>query len=463
MFSLTLSGTQATNEAMPTCCSFVCCSLYLYSFADLLIVTFAYSPAPMDIFTRFKKDYANYFLGIIVPFLINGLSIPVLKHLLGAAGYGHYALYFNALLIANALISGWLSQSVLRFNAKAADKSLFAAQSFFISCLLPAILFLPACIIAWQQQGDFLFGILFAFTLLLASLQLPLQTLTQANFHSRATLYAEALRTTTWFGIAMGLYWLGVGYLYSLFIALFISYAVSVLFLYSKNPLPPFGKKIMAPNGWLQLAKQLSVYGIPMSLWFVFAYLLTYVDKVYMLRYFGPVVQGNYNALFDFLSKGLVLMILPVLTSAFPLLSEAYERGENRVIQSLLRKLMLYELAALAAALILYQLFGYRILFYLLKIPPDPTYVYAGLFIIAGTIIWQIAMLAHKPFELKLRSIFMLLRVAIAFTCQMLFYFFMKQVGNPLIYPAGYCLAAIIYLLLVTIPAIRRNGLFVKQ
>ena len=128
----------------------------------------------MDIFTRFKKDYTNYFLSIIIPSLINGLSIPVLKHLLGAEGYGYYALYFNAMLIANVLISGWLSQSILRFHAKAADKARFAAQSFFVSCLLPAMLFLPACIIVWQQQGDFLFGLLFAGTLLLASLQLPL-------------------------------------------------------------------------------------------------------------------------------------------------------------------------------------------------------------------------------------------------------------------------------------------------
>ncbi len=417
----------------------------------------------MDIFTRFKKDYANYFLGIIVPSLINGLSIPVLKRLLGAEGYGHYALYFNGMLIANALISGWLSQSVLRFNAKATDKAQFAAQSFFISGLLPLLLFLPACIIVWQQQGDFLFGILFAFTLLLASLQLPLQTLTQANFHSKATLYAEALRTTTWFGVAMLLYWIGISYIYSLFVALFISYAVSVAYLYNKNPLPPFGKKIIAPAGWRLLMKQLSVYGVPMSLWFVFAYLLTYIDKVYMLQYFGPVIQGNYNALFDFIAKGLVLMLVPVLTSAYPLLSEAYEQGETGLIKSLLRKLIMYELLALAAALILYQLFGYRILFYLLKIPPKPLYVHTGLLIIAGTLIWQVAMLAHKPFELRLRSVFMLGRVAIAFSCQMLFYFAAAPLHNPLIFPAGYCLAAIIYLLLVSLPLLRRNQVFTRQ
>lgn len=408
----------------------------------------------MDIFTRFKKDYANYFLSIIVPSLINGLSIPVLKHLLGASGYGHYALYFNAMLITNALICGWLSQSVLRFNAKAADKAQFAAQSFFISCFLPIILFLPTCIIVWQQQGEFLFGIIFASTLLLASLQLPLQTLTQANFHSKATLYAEALRTTTWFGFAMLLYWIGLPYLYSLFIALLVSYSVSVAFLYHKNPLPPFGKKVIAPAGWRQLMKQLSVYGIPMSLWFVFAYLLTYVDKVYMLRYFGPVVQGNYNALFDFIAKALVLMLVPVLTSAFPLLSEAYEKGETVVIKKLLRKLIGYELLALAAALILYKLFGYRILFYLLKIPSEPMYIYAGMFIIAGTLIWQIAMLAHKPFELRLRSVFMLVRVAIAFACQMFFYFITQHWQHPLIYPAGYCIAAVVYLALVAVPLI---------
>lgn len=417
----------------------------------------------MDIFTRFKKDYANYSLGIIVPSLINGLSIPVLKHLLGAKGYGHYALYFNAMLIANVLISGWLSQSILRFNAKASDKAQFAAQSFFISGLLPVILFLPACMIVWQQQGDLLFGIVFALTLLLASLQLPLQTLTQANFCSKAALYAEALRTATWFTAAMLLYYIGVDYLYSLFIALLISYIVSVTILYSKNPLPAFGKGVIAPAGWRPLLKQLRVYGVPMSLWFMFVYLLTYVDKLFLLRYFGPVVQGNYNALFDFIAKGLVLMLVPVLTSVSPLLSEAYERGQHNIIKALLRKLILYELLALVAAIIAYRLLGYRILFWLLHIPPDPIYVQSGLLIIAGTLTWQIALLAHKPYELRLQSVFMLSRVAIAFACQVLFYFLTAHLHKPLLYPAGFCLAAVIYLLLILAPFIRRNLFTLKQ
>lgn len=405
----------------------------------------------MDLFSRFKTYYIHYFLGIIIPALVNGISIPLLKYWIGAVAYGEYALYFNGLLISNVLISGWLAQSVVRFTSRTDNVQLFGAQIVVLATKLPALLAIPVLLTVWYVQGSFLMGVLFASTLFLASVQLPLQSLTQAKFLSKITLWAEAIRTGTWLTVASILLWLHISFLPALFIALLLSYLFSASFLLYKNQLK-LSTRLFTQTDTTSLSKTLLAYGLPLSVWFAFTYIVTYTDKLAMLHFFGQEIQGNYSAIFDFLSRGLVLLLAPVLSSSGPLLMEAFEKGETKHIQKLLQKLIMYELLILTIALIGFYMVGFKWLTILLHVPVTSTFLHTGGIIILATLIWQIALLVQKPLELNLQTGQILIRVALAFVCQLAFYLLMPSNYSPVLIPAGYLLAAVVYVLSMLLP-----------
>jgi len=74
-----------------------------------------------------------------------------------------------------------------------------------------------------------------------------------------------------------------------------------------------------------------------------------------------------------------------------------------------------------------------------------------GFIVIAGTFTWQIAVLVQKRFELKLRSLYLLMMVTIAFASQIIFYIAFKNYNNQLLYPLGFLLSAVIYLFLISV------------
>lgn len=402
----------------------------------------------MDIFGQFKKQYAHYFVGVIIPAAINGVSIPLLKYALGTAAYGQYALYFNLMLIANLFVCGWLWQGVLRFTARIANKIVFASQLFYISLIAPVSFFLPVLLLIWYWNRSWGFAFLFAATLLMAALQLPRQALMQASFQSKTVVKAEAVRTVSWLVLVVAIVLFHIATPTLFFVALFLSYGASVGYLYIKKAVSGGAARLAFPAGISKTAIPLLQYGFPFSLWYVLFYLVSYIDKVYMLGRFGAVVQGNYNALFDFTAKALVLLLSPVLLTATPLLSDAYEKGAYAVASRLLRRLILYEVVAMLVALVLFGLIGGKLIFLLLHIPDTVTYKQMGLLIIAGTFMWQIALLVQKRFELLLQSSLLLVAVTFSLCCQWLFYYLIPLQLATFI-PLGYCLSGGIYLLVL--------------
>lgn len=400
----------------------------------------------MDIFGRFKKQYAHYFLGVIIPAAINGISVPLLKHFLGAEKYGQYALYFNLMLIANLFVCGWLWQGILRFTARVEDTVAFGIHTFYISLIAPVLFFVPVVLLIWYKSQSLLFAIVFAGTLLIAALQLPRQALLQASFQSKIIVKAEVVRTVSWLILVLATIGLQLSNPAFLFGSLLVSYGLSTAYLYTKNPLPVNRLGFVPIQDLKETALPMLRYGLPFSLWYVFFYLVTYIDKVFMLNHFGQTAQGNYNALFDFTAKALVLLLSPILVAATPLLAEAYETGNKDTARKLLQKLLLYEIAAMMIGIASFWLVGYQLLFTLLHIPETAAYKNMGVLIIGGTFLWQIALLVQKRFELLLQSRLLLISIMVSLAVQWLFYVCLP-LQKPETIPVGFFLSAVIYLL----------------
>ncbi len=412
----------------------------------------------MDLFSRFKKDYFNYLLGTIIPVIITAISIPLFKQILGATGYGRFSITFNSVLLCTAILSGWIWQSILRYFPASHNKSSFVRQSFMISCLTQAIFLVPVLSIVWYIYNDFLLAIFFLLTLFVSSLQFSLLAISQSVFLSKKSIYYELIRNVIYIGCALILLKCStVNYIYALFTAIILSYLVSFIYLYKQINL-----QVLKEHPDLQKGEKITDtfklflrYGWPLSLWFVITLLITLVDKYFILKTAGSEVQGHYQAIFDFLSKSINVLITPVTISLFPLLTSAYQTGKNKEIKRLLGIILGLEMAGMILADIFYWWFGADILIALLKTPDTFRFRLIGLFVITSSFIWQMAMVIHKRYELKYKSRFLLSMVLIAFIVQLLLYIIFNKSGNILLYPAGYLLSSMIYLLLVSFDLIK--------
>ncbi|UEG50574.1 oligosaccharide flippase family protein [Ferruginibacter lapsinanis] len=407
----------------------------------------------MDLFERFKKDYFNYLVSFILPALVTGISIPVFKRILGSDGYGNFSIWFNLSLICVAILGVWITNSILRFYAGSENKVLFIQQVITIAFITQLFFCIPISLLIGVKSGDFLLGALIAVSILSTAIQFTIAAVSQSAFLSRKIIFLESIRVGTYLLLSLLLLLTTkMNYLYALFIGTIISYIVSAGYLYLQisKQIPGLKDVVYTSSNIKPLTNKFLKYGAPLSFWFAFSFLLGYIDKIFMAKNIGATVQGNYQAIFDLLSRGITILIYPVVTSLYPILTVAYEKGEIRAIKNILKKILLYELAGFVFATVLYWLFGADLLLLILKTPNTLSYKMMGFIVIAGTFIWQMAMVIQKHFELKLKSFLMLKMVVVAFAVQFLLYIIWGNSTNEMLYPLGYLLSAIVYLVLVS-------------
>jgi len=395
----------------------------------------------MSLFLRFRKDYLNYLFSIIVPALITALTIPLLKRMLGSGEYGFFANHYNGLLILTAVTSGWVAQSIIRFFPLAAHKKELAKKSMFYVIMIQLAFFLPAVIwFGWEQQ-DWLLCVLLCGTLMVSGIQAYYMALAQSGFLSRKTIYSETIRTLTYIvGAILLIRYTTLKPIYALFISVFLSYLFSITYLRDKiNHMLVMADKEQQGEGLSSagMLQEFLKYGIPLSLWFAFANLLTYFDKLIIRIHLGPEVQGNYQSMFDLLSRGFTMLISPVLISLMPLLTVAYQEHRHGEIRDLLKRILTFQIAGFFIAAIAYWWFGAGWLMAILKVPDTMSYRMMGFAILCGTFIWQIAMVVHKYYELRMKSLYLLVMVAVAFGMQVIYFQCIRQTNDPVWYSMG--------------------------
>ena len=144
----------------------------------------------MDLFIKFRKDYLNYVISIILPALITGISIPVFKHLLGARGYGDFSIWFNAILIVTSILSGWITQSIILFYPSSTNKRLFSKHALILSGRTQMIFFIPVLLVIWFLSHDFLLALLCSLMLLVTCIQFSILPIIQSSFLSKKIILA---------------------------------------------------------------------------------------------------------------------------------------------------------------------------------------------------------------------------------------------------------------------------------
>ncbi|MES2646936.1 MAG: oligosaccharide flippase family protein [Bacteroidota bacterium] len=409
----------------------------------------------MNISSRFRQDLGYYLMGVIIPGAINAISVPLLKKLLGTSDFGKYGISYNLLLLLTAFSVGWLCQSIIRFKFTAAGISnSFYKQIFRLGTWVVLILSVSALLINMVYfNNPIAFSLLFSTAIIFCGYQNLLIGLSQANFLSRFTMYTEALRTAVFFILAVTLLKLDVmPSINALFLAIVVSYIASSLLLFKKNKLYTILFKAEGLQTTTEVFEISNVfrYGLPLAGWYLISYLLLFLDKPLLVQHMGYEVQGNYQALYELINKGSVVLLIPVLYALFPLLSNAFENDDIAGGMKLLKKLILIELGIMITGLLAYWLVGFAILQYVLSVPDTFDYKFSGFLMLASILIWQIGMLVHKPFELR-KQTNMLLWIVIASLAVFLILLYLVKIYQPVavyLYTTPFLGASITYVCL---------------
>jgi|GEM_PF-1182389 O-antigen/teichoic acid export membrane protein len=424
----------------------------------------------MDIAQRFKRDLGYYLLVIIVPGGLNAALIPVLKRLLGAADFGKFSIKYSLLLFLVSAGVGWISQGVVRFRFVYGNQEKLLVSKIFRLCLIASFSIATVLYLGSRLFHDCSRALSFMmFTaFVLCAFQNVLISLAQANFLARFILISESVRTATFFVLGVLLLRLWPNFPQeALFFALNISYLISLILLMIRTKagfaIAGIMKTGPAENAEFKMGGFFG-YGLPLAFWFVLSYGMTYFDKIVLAKSIGYEAQGNYQSLFDLISKGVVYVLLPVTNALFPLFTKAFESGDKTGAFRLLKKLLFMELALVLLGAISYWPFGFKVLSWLLKVPPSPSYATAGFLAFLGAALWQMAMLLHKPLEMQKRTITMLKMNLVSFAIfgGTLVVVWILNSRNVQWYALPYLLGGITYALLclVTIGRDKKNSLF---
>ena len=398
---------------------------------------------------QFKKDYLPYLLGIIIPAGVSFVTIPLLKNILGPADFGVYTFYLSILLIINSSFSGGITQSIIRLHVDN-DRNTFYYHSLIISFFVSLVICIPLFIYILSSYHLISFALLFVASLFLANIYTSLLAVTQSRFLSVTSAVSESVRTVVFLLLSIVLihFCKRVHFLIWLFVALCTSYTIVSSFLFFKNKLAiqKFQKNV---NGVLATARQMVQYGGYLVGWFFFSYGISMANRFILAAHFGKENIGHFTASFDIINKSIVFLLSPVLLSLFPLIVKAQSEGRNAEVGHLIKKLTIIEASLMVVSLAAFPFVGFTLLSNILHTPVTADYLRLDMEVIAGSFIWQLAMLQHKYLELNKKTLKMLLFICLAFISSFSADLFFIAYGGIQFAGLGFLVGGIVYLLTV--------------
>jgi O-antigen/teichoic acid export membrane protein len=381
-----------------------------------------------------KLNFIFYAAGIIISGILSFLLIPIIVQLCGKEVYGTYSLIFNSLSVTGMFCYAWVGQSYIRFYSqkknqlssvsnKLLKKSLVIGFCFFV--ILSLIITTTSIVeLVYFMPTFFLFGYYCFYVLVF-----------QAKQKASLIMMCEILRTSINIIVAMIL--LNVfGTKHSieiLAIALFSSYLVPLIILHLKNKEK---HTVLNELEIKAITKQIISFGIPIAFFLSGSLALSVNDRFIISKLVNKESAGTYSAIYDMINKGIIAIFSPILMTFYPIIANLYNNNNDEQAIKKINKLILFELGLMTSGFIVLVFVCPYLLELIFKQKVDDHLQKVTYLIFIGVCLWQIAMLAHKPLELKQKTKFMAFAVFAAFIINASAnYFFLKN-STDLIIPA---------------------------
>lgn len=357
------------------------------------------TPPPEDAGSRRgQKPEIAYFLSKIVPGAVVFLGVGALVRILGEYEYGVASLYLGAALIAASALAGWLGQAQLRASGehRMADVPRWAR---LVTILAAA----PVTLVVGTTFLDVEVGLPILLAAVVLGVGAVAQSLTlfdvQAAGHSREYARLECVRAVA--GAAVGI---ALALVFRQAWTMLVGFAVG----YVVGALPRRAVRAPArrPVSSDELRRWWS-FGWPLGLWMLCSTLLALAGRFVVAAVHGPDLAGYFSALYDVVVRGAAVLLFPLVLAGHPRIMAAWNRGARAEAmehcRTLFRRLVLLSGAILLIGAVLSPWASLVV-----GVTPRPHEVLTVLLLLATALLWQLALAAHKPFELLHRTRWML-------------------------------------------------------
>ena len=395
-----------------------------------------------------KLNFIFYAAGIIISGILSFLLIPIIVQLCGKEVYGTYSLIFNSLSVTGMFCYAWVGQSYIRFYSqkknqlssvsnKLLKKSLSIGFCFFVvlSLIITTTSFVE---LVYFMPTFFLFGYYCFYVLVF-----------QAKQKASLIMICEILRTSINIIVAIILL-KAFGTNHSieiLAIALFSSYLVPLIVLHLKNKEE---HTVLNELEIKAIKKQIISFGIPIAFFLSGSLALSVNDRFIISKLVNKESAGTYAAIYDVINKGVTAIFSPILMTFYPIIAKFYNDNNKPQAIKKLNKLIWLEIALSAFGFLLLIFCCPLLLKLIFKQDANTHLQFITCLIFIGVCLWQIAMLVHKPLELKQQTKFMAIAVFIALLVNATANYLLLKNSNNLLIPAiTTIVGSIVYILIV--------------
>lgn len=345
-----------------------------------------------------------YYLSKIVPGAVVFVGVAALVRILGEYRYGVASLFLGAALIAASAFAGWIGQAQLRASGehRMGDVPRWVRV---VTVLMAAPVTLVVGTVFLDVEVD-------PATLLAASalgLGAVAQSLTlfdvQAAGHSREYARLECVRALVGAGLGIGLA-ITFGQAWTMLVGFAVGYLVGAIPLRSVRPMRRRPLTSAELRTWWS-------FGWPLGLWLLCSTLLSLAGRFVIAAMHGPELAGYFSALYDLVVRGAAVLLFPLVLASHPRIMAAWNGGDRAAAMRGCRTLV-RRLAALSAVVLLAGAVVSPWVSWVVGVTPRAHEVPTVLMLLATALMWQLALAAHKPFELLHRTRRMLIGLVAA-------------------------------------------------
>ncbi|HWO31412.1 MAG TPA: lipopolysaccharide biosynthesis protein [Candidatus Acidoferrum sp.] len=367
------------------------------------------------------RDALGYFGSKVVPGFLGLISVPVFIRLLGAEEYGRFAVILPLLMAIGGASSGWLAQGILRFHPSpaedAARRARFNAAVFAgtaASVAVTAVVLVLVIAGLHYQIVSALIALAFGLSLVIYSITLARL---QAQLRPMAVLTREIVRSVAAFALSLllvlatgqkrfDLVLLGQALGYTIALAPMRGVRTSL-----KHTFGEFGSVQSRAEPVGHTLNQLWRFGWAVGIWLLLSQTLPVVDRWVIQRFTGYAKAGVYASLYEVAIRSFSFLIFPLTQAAHPRIMRSWNQGEHALAYRIIKNSIKYQLVIFVAVFVVVLAFADRIVRLILGFDDQSAARMLPLLILGG-FLWQLALLIHKPLEIKQQTSTMLAGMA---------------------------------------------------
>jgi O-antigen/teichoic acid export membrane protein len=154
-------------------------------------------------------------------------------------------------------------------------------------------------------------------------------------------------------------------------------------------------------------------FGFPITVWLFISNLFNLADRFLIEHFFNLEVVGTYSAVYDFIYKISGFLCMPVLLAFHPAITKKWNDGFSEDAFRLIKKALFFEVLLTVAVAIFFYFFGEYFFHTVIHLKATNL---LGMIVplVISSMLWQMAMLIHKPLELHLATLVMLLGITLS-------------------------------------------------